>query len=665
MEQYVIIEKLKDLIKQRRVVAALFYTFNFDPKFFENYILTLFLPDVNFSDIEIQNTIFWRKYAAELPPVTVYCDFHAKSTDAPSLGYTVKSIDIKTKNGIKPCFHPKNSFLLLEDMTLLVVTGSNNLSVSGWCMNIEGISIFEMKNGAYFPYRLKHELWDFIYGVSALYKSGFQIAEDKSNKDKTAEDKINEFFRQRKHTGQTDISYYNSISGNVSKLLSDLISKNNNAPFQRIEVISSYFTSNIEFVRESLKYTKEGSINALVPYSASNLAGITKEIYNDFQAEGVVWSRMISRNDDKAFRLNHAKIYRLKGETSMFTIIGSVNYTEAGWHGYKLDGNVESAVVHAEPVDHWKDWLTGYDNPDIQFPVSSSDETADDQRYDVPDLRFIIDWLKKQLIYDNPDRVAFNGIIMLAGKNYELIIGKDISIPLNEDQLSFLSDNSIIKVHEYRTQHEYYFYPLHRNIENKSYSTKLKLNDRELIELWQQVSIKEKDKNEISDLLEKFILSRLDNEGELKDGEIRSKSTLNMIASHVNALIKLDERLFQQVSRVGDYKKTKELLDYYLFTNNLDTLTGYRNLLKEMIQEKAILPAVAWFLLKLLSLNFYDASKVLKAYSSLRSTLDGLKDKIETIQKEIGDEVKILKKSINPGEINEKLYKWITDQIIS
>ncbi len=100
MEQYVIIEKLKDLIKQRRVVAALFYTFNFDPKFFENYILTLFLPDVNFSDIEIQNTIFWRKYAAELPPVTVYCDFHAKSTDAPSLGYTVKSIDIKTKNGI-------------------------------------------------------------------------------------------------------------------------------------------------------------------------------------------------------------------------------------------------------------------------------------------------------------------------------------------------------------------------------------------------------------------------------------------------------------------------------------------------------------------------------------------------------------------------------------
>ena len=66
MEQHVIIQKLVETIKGRKILAAVFYTFNFDVKLFENYLLPVFLPNVNFSDIEIRNSILWRKYANDL-----------------------------------------------------------------------------------------------------------------------------------------------------------------------------------------------------------------------------------------------------------------------------------------------------------------------------------------------------------------------------------------------------------------------------------------------------------------------------------------------------------------------------------------------------------------------------------------------------------------------
>jgi len=653
MEQHVIIQKLVETIKGRQILAAVFYTFNFDVKLFENYLLPVFLPNVNFSDIEIQNSILWRKYANDLPPITVYCDFHAKSNDAPTLGYTVRAFDIKTKEGKKPCFHPKNSFILLDDNTLLIMTGSNNLSVGGWCTNVEGISVFEMKNDTYFPYTLKSDIRRFVNEVLQTI--------DKPPTE--AEQLLERFFSQRKHTGHNDKRFYSSISGSFAKLLYELVKENENYPFSRIEIISPYFSTSVNFVEESLSFSSENKIYALTPYSATNFADITKDVYNNFQDVGIVWSRMLQVDDDKVFRFNHSKIYRLKGENKMFTIIGSANYTDAGWKGAKLTGNIESAVVYTEHVSNWKDLLIEYNNPEIQFSLSNGDELSFDQRYDVPDLNFVLDWFNKTLSYDNPKKNKFKGLIMLPGKNYEIIADHGNKIQLNASQIDELADNSIIKVHEYGTQREFYFYPLNLNIENKPYSSKLKLNDRELIELWQQVSIKDRDKNEIADLLERFISSRLDSEGDLLVKQGLSKSTLNMMASHINALIKLEERLFNSPLKVAEYGKSKELVDYYLFTNNIDTLTGYRNLLKEMLKESAILPGVQWFLLNLLLHYFYDYTKISRVYEQLRTSKEGLKAKIEKARIEITEEIKILKKNIKPGEINENLYKWIFNQI--
>lgn len=656
MEQQVIIEKLKESINSRKVVAAVFYTFNFDAHLFENYVLPSFLPDVHFTDIEIQNSILWRRYANELPPVTVYCDFHAKSNDAPTLGYTVKTIDIKSKNGNKHCFHPKNSFILLDDGSLLVMTGSNNLSFKGWCINVEGVSIFELKSGEYFPYKLKSEIRKFLLSIPNFNGSELSVAELK----------VLNFLNQRKHTEHNDKRFYNSISINFEKLLNELMLENDNRPFSRIELISPYFSNCDDFVKKSLGYSEKGIIYCLIPYNATNIAEISETKYYEFEKEGLVWSRMLETNNDKVFRFNHSKIYRLKGIKQMFTIVGSTNYTKAGWKD-EDHGNVESAIVYSEPVSIWEDWLTKHENPEIQFLESTSDEIATDGRYDVPDLNFQLDWLEKKLSYTNLKKnynnKFFCGTINLPSRNYVIEEGKN-EITLNDNQLDELAENSTIKVHEYTTLREFYFYPQNINIECRPYSAKLKLNDRELIELWQQVSIKEQDKNEISELLDKFLSTRFDNEGEYLDKKGISKSTLNMIASHINAIIKLEERLFVIPTKKTEFGKSREIIDYYLFTANIDTIVGYRKLLKEMLKENSILSGVVWFLLNLLLIQFYDEKKISKIYTCLEVSKErNWAEIIKKTNNEISDEIKSIKKNIRPDEINEKLYKWVFNQI--
>ena len=56
MEELILIKKLEESLRGRKVVAALFYTYNFDSRFFENYLLPIFFSGVPFNNNEIQNT---------------------------------------------------------------------------------------------------------------------------------------------------------------------------------------------------------------------------------------------------------------------------------------------------------------------------------------------------------------------------------------------------------------------------------------------------------------------------------------------------------------------------------------------------------------------------------------------------------------------------------
>ena len=651
-EAFVIIEKLKALINNRKIRCALFYTFNFDARFFENYLLPAFVPHVNFSDIEIQNSILWRKYASDLPPITVYCDFHAKTKDAPSLAYTVRTVDIKTRQGKKPCFHPKNSFILLDDNSLIVLTGSNNLSVSGWCLNTESLSALELKSNEFFPYALKHEIRSFMYAVLENFDEPTE-----------EEDSVFSFLNQRKHTNDNHIRFFSSYRFNPRKLLDELHEKNNYNPFKKIEIISPYLSSRNGLIRDVAALITDQKIKILVPYSATNLASITKQLHEEFQESGVVWSRMIKSDEDKIYRFNHSKVYRLLGVDKMFTIVGSANFTEAGWSGFTSNGNIESMVLYEEPASLWSDWLIEHNNPNLIFPQIAEEEAPHEQRHDVPDMSFTLDWAEKTLQYNNLKRTNFKGLIMLPEKNHEVTTGKNIEIKLSETQIAALADNSIIKTHEYHTQREFFFFPIIKNNASRPYSTKLKLNDQELLNLWKNVSLSEHTKSEISDLIERYIESRLDREGELLNRKITTKSTMNTMASHMSALIKLEERIFHVPQRKTEYERAKEMLEYYIFTNNIDTLAGYRKLLHDMQNDQAILPAVCWFLLNIVNREFYDKTKINRFYRNINIPGDGLQAKVNKQQEDILNEMKSIKRLIKRGEVNDGLYKWIKNQL--
>jgi hypothetical protein len=84
------------------VKAALFTTFNFEPRFFENYVLPLLLPEVTFGQNALQNAIRWRylyREKSKVPEVTLYADQYAKSNaDAPLLDYPVHTVAMPGKD---------------------------------------------------------------------------------------------------------------------------------------------------------------------------------------------------------------------------------------------------------------------------------------------------------------------------------------------------------------------------------------------------------------------------------------------------------------------------------------------------------------------------------------------------------------------------------------
>src|SRR5690606_8576518 len=97
IEPSVLKERLKSLIDGNQVKAALFYTFNFDPKFFENYVMPLLVPEQQFLNNNIGNNIIWRKLYKDgtVPPITVYYDQYAKSLEcAPMLDYKLVAVDM-------------------------------------------------------------------------------------------------------------------------------------------------------------------------------------------------------------------------------------------------------------------------------------------------------------------------------------------------------------------------------------------------------------------------------------------------------------------------------------------------------------------------------------------------------------------------------------------
>ena len=660
MEQHVLIEQLKESLQDTRVKAALFHTFEFDAEFFEHYLLPVFLPDVSFSDNRIHNAILWRQYQHQLPPVTVYCDFYAKSNkSAPTLPYQVQTIAYRQP------FHPKTFFILTEDERLIFYTGSGNLTESGWCKNLEGYSMLEFKNGKYFPENLRQSLREYLYAVCSLVYDNESLYQSATETDRM----ILDFFYKRKYTPAANIFFFYNLKKSFPELLQELKEEHPDETFDEVEILSPYFGDN-----QPLKYIQEvfspDRARISLPYENEGEVSIPQSFYHELKELGVQWCDIDILKNEKGFRFNHSKIYRIKGQSMMFTLIGSVNLTNAAFQAFsnkKYPGNLEAALIYKEPARQWQSLLSPH-HGDVTFLGSTQTKYERQIRKGVPPLLFTLKWQERKLHYTFTekdenllDRYILSDIRPSKSlREFEEFLNID-----REEVLQLLADNPLIRVKDKQTREIYYFYPVQEEIDLRPLSSKLTITDREILALWEELG----EEPEITNLsekqyLEKLIDDKTNEEGEIKEDSTEHQSTLNLMASHLSGLIRLEQTLFKPFKNKKEQAQGKEQVRYYLYTDNINTLLGYTKLLEDMYHNNKILPAFYWLLLNIVLLSFYKRTGLHKIFngdwqSGMNLSLNN-ETTIEVLNKKIREAESWMK---NESSVDKKHLKWVKEQL--
>ena len=669
MKTGILIEELKERMAGKKVKAALFYSFNFDARFFENYILTQFLPDVSFSNNEIQNAILWKKYQNELPPITVFCDFHAKGTTGPGLAYNVIPIDMPINDsGRKPCFHPKQSYVLLEDSSLIVIGGSNNITQSGWCYNIEGVNVFHFtpyanENIRYFPRTLKDRFKHLCRNVRRDVLTKEHITE--------SEQVIESFFSSIKYTEEAEILFFNSgeeIRTYQEKkeglrsfdVFIDRIKQkyNNGEPFVKAEVISPYYSTGLNHFNTLSGVLGTDQIKFSVPFENTDYVALDEGNYRDIK-ERYGWGRC-SFDNGKAFRFNHSKVYRLLGNQTMVSIVGSVNCTDAAFRGVADGGNYETAIAYIDDAAKWVNQLEKVDDGSFTFSEAKEEEGYEDNRIDAFTLEFTIDWNKLTLTVKNHKPAKQKGKIIFNGlSNKKLNDTQTITpIVLTPELVSIFADNSLIKFKPTGIDGYLYYYPTQVGIELKPFSSKYNLNDVELLELWQELD-QANDKESMGRLIDSFVDRITDEFEEDKDHELNtSKSSINFMASHLSGLLKLKGKLFKEHHTKTDKEIQERRVTYYLLSDNIDTLIGYRRLIGKMKKNGSINIGFYWVLLKIIETYFYKNKAALKVLDT---------DEVKTLKKLtllVTKQIKTADKEMLEQGVERKKLEWLNKTLL-
>lgn len=364
----VLAEELAEAIDGRRVVAAVFTTFCFDPAFFELHILPL-LFDRSFHQVDKVKLLQLDDALRDLEDLAVYYDRSALSQDALPARLDVRRIDVARPG--KGVFHPKVVLVLVENPadddhdpdgagsteSLIVGLLSANLTRAGWWENVECGHFEEIADRSVDPKRCSFRK-DLLSLLRAIKSEG------RPGDDHRALDRIHRFARDRlaKKTMQkakAQGTYYTRIfcgqgSTDVASWLAELRLHRHEL---NLEVISPYFDAHGLGVLERL-------IDAVGPretrvYLPRDPAGgeagaaeVTEATYRAMDdidgarwatLEGPIAGRSRGSEARRLPRRVHAKVYRLwKKSGPDLWLLGSVNLTGAG-HSHLGAGNLEAA----------------------------------------------------------------------------------------------------------------------------------------------------------------------------------------------------------------------------------------------------------------------------------------------------------------------------------
>lgn len=657
MERIIVRDHIKEIIGNREVQAALFHTFNFDPHFFENYVMPLFVPGKNFRDEVIHNRILWRYCAKEnlIPPVTVFCDYYAKdSTEAPSLGYDIHCIKVPSAPGNICNFHPKHIFILLKDdrdnESLLLITGSGNLTPNGWCDNFECFSFQEITKTKTFPNQTTtNSLQDYILKVGGM--AGLKYLS-------TAENIIYSFLSYV----EMNISFFNSCTESFPDFLDENIFHKDE--IIETEIVSPYFSRDTTLI-EILKSKGIKKIKCLIPTLRNNEVQMEKETFIEFETAGLQWSYWADKETNKEVRNQHAKIYRFYSKEKCYTVVGSVNFTTPAWSLLKQrnnKANVETAILYKQSTEEIR-ILQKPSNLDIRrlrfIGKEDLENPTDDpsMKRNAPDIEFIIDWKSKTL-------QIIAGISNIQCQFHEMFDEQKIydgksNVNLNDIMVKQLTKNALIKVavNKANDTNVYSYYANQINIETKPLGFKIDANT--VLKYWQFFD----DDVERERMTRKIAERATSESGIFDENKIENQLLLNEMAAHFSGLIKLEKFLFQSNLNQKEAKNHFPNLQYYLLAENIDTVPFYLNDLKQQNEKKSIQKSFYWMVLQILQHVVYSKVEKWEYRKVIHSSIwNQFKRDIQAKREELVVEGSGLAAEV-PG-LRQK-EKWVIEQILT
>lgn len=420
----VLSDALQDAIAGRKVEAAVFTTFSFDPGFFELHILPS-LFNCAFHQVDKIKQIQLEDALRSTRAVAVYYDGGGLSNEATPAHLDFARIAIRHTTG---CFHPKLVCILVTEKisdgwgdafgpsqpsTLIVGTLSANLTRSGWWENLEVGHLEEIRaldqEGATCPF--KADLLDLL---QRLRKFGGR--ED----DHTALNLIESFVQDRVTTEEGNTQVPNG--GRPTRLFhgqASLPSWLEQAGLARfggnLEVISPYFDKDDpKVLRDLIDVIKPHETRVFLPRdhlgnalaTPSFLDSVDKSArWSDLPAKVLQQGGSALSTEATTQRRVHAKVYRFWNSGGKeFVLAGSPNLTSPG-HSAANSGNFETAflVDMSDPSGCRRPWLEPLSGP----APAPSDETEAETSEATPisiALHLRYDWRRHSFEYrlDDP-----------------------------------------------------------------------------------------------------------------------------------------------------------------------------------------------------------------------------------------------------------------------
>jgi len=375
-------DHIEECIKGRRVVAAVFLTFEFDPGFFEQEVLPVLL-DLSVSHargirlVQIEDAL--RDCAGN---VAVFYDAdRLVNGSAGSAHLDVRRIPVRHGTGV---FHPKNILLLVESRTaddnghftqaLILGALSANLTRSGWWENVEACHFEEIPE--FGATRMRDDLLELFRLLNQRTRANGPLQPLET---------IRKFLlsteqRMRRTSDQALFTHFYSgtesfpdfLQRCAGELLQDLY----------LEVISPYLgdAPTSEPLEELIRRFRPKEVRILLPRDRDGSAACSSAIYAAIAGlEGVSWGSLpetiISSGSakDAPGRFIHAKIYRFFSQKPKreFCFVGSVNLTQAA---HAKRGNWETGLLVEVPCPRAPNfWLEIEENKPALF--KSDDDT--------------------------------------------------------------------------------------------------------------------------------------------------------------------------------------------------------------------------------------------------------------------------------------------------